>query len=201
MSAFFHKAAFRLRSLGSKLFCMWPRTLYWRTLGLQCGSGTFLPRIHVSWPHQVQLGSRCILEHDIHFKFDGIHQPGPSIIIGDDGFIGSTCEFNIRKGIHIGSHALIASGCKFIDHDHAYGSRDIPIKQQDGGAEKEIVLEADVWLGANVIVLKGVTIGRGAIIAAGSVLTKPVGAFEIWAGVPARKVGERPGNNVTPPKP
>jgi len=201
MNAFFHKVTFRLRSLGIRLFRLWPRTLYWRTLGLRCGPDTLLSLMHVSWPHQVKIGARCILEHDIHFKFDGIYKPGPTIIIGDDSFIGAGCEFNVRAGVAIGSHALIASGCKFIDHDHAFAARNTPMKQQADGFEKAIMLEEDVWLGANVIVLKGVTIGRGAIIAAGSVLTKPVGAFEIWAGVPARKIGDRPDYNVTPGKP
>lgn len=194
MNAFLHKATFRIRSLLTKFFRMWPRTLYWRALGLHCGPETLLPPIHVSWPHQVKIGARCILEHDIHFKFDGIYQPGPSITIGDDVFLGAGCEFNVRAGVTIGNQSLIASGCKFIDHDHAFASRDIPMKHQEGGAEKAIVLEEDVWLGANVIILKGVTIGRGAIIAAGSVVTKPVGAFEIWAGVPAKKIGVRPDN-------
>ena len=54
-----------------------------------------------------------------------------------------------------------------------------------------IVLEDDVWLGVNVVVLKGVTIGRGAVVGAGAIVTKSIPACEIWAGVPARKVGTR----------
>jgi acetyltransferase-like isoleucine patch superfamily enzyme len=64
-------------------------------------------------------------------------------------------------------------------------------KQADG-SEGPIVLEQDVWLGANAVVLKGVKIARGAIIAAGAVVTTDVPQFEIWGGVPARKLGERP---------
>ena len=59
------------------------------------------------------------------------------------------------------------------------------------GYEEEIILGKDVWLGCNVVVLKGVVIGDGAIIGAGSVVTKSIGANEIWAGVPARKISER----------
>ncbi|MEP1334551.1 MAG: DapH/DapD/GlmU-related protein [Lentilitoribacter sp.] len=54
-----------------------------------------------------------------------------------------------------------------------------------------IVIEDDVWLGARVTVLPGISIAQGAIIAAGSVVTKPVPAYEIWGGVPARKLGQR----------
>ena len=61
------------------------------------------------------------------------------------------------------------------------------MREQVGGTEAAIVLDRDVWLGANVVVLKGVTIGRGAIIAAGAVVNQNVPEFEIWGGVPARR--------------
>ena len=67
------------------------------------------------------------------------------------------------------------------------------MREQTGGAEAEIVLEEDVWLGVNVVVLKGVRIGRGAIVAAGAIVTKDVPSYEIWGGVPARRLGERAG--------
>lgn len=159
---------------------------------MQIGSGTLLPSVRVTWPHQVSLGRDCILEHDIYFKFDGIYAPGPSIVVGDRVFLGFGCEFNARRRIEIGADCLIASGCKFIDHDHGTSRRDLPMRQQSEGAEAEIIVRDDVWIGANVVVLKGVRIGRGAIIAGGAVLTKSVGEYEIWGGVPARKIGQRP---------
>ena len=158
---------------------------------MQIGSGTLLPKVHVTWPHQVSLGANCTLEHDIYFKFDGIYAPGPSILIGDRVFIGFGCEFNVRKRVEIGGDCLIASGCKFVDHDHGTARRDLPMREQTDGAELPIAIGADVWLGANVVVLKGVSIGRGAIVAAGAVVTKSVGEYEIWGGIPARKIGER----------
>jgi acetyltransferase-like isoleucine patch superfamily enzyme len=57
--------------------------------------------------------------------------------------------------------------------------------------QQAIKLGSDVWLGCNVVVLKGVEIGDGAIIAAGAVVTKSILPNEIWAGVPARKIGQR----------
>jgi acetyltransferase-like isoleucine patch superfamily enzyme len=55
-----------------------------------------------------------------------------------------------------------------------------------------VKIGAGAWLGTQVIILPNVTIGEGAIIGAGSVVTKSVGAYEIWGGVPARKIGDRP---------
>jgi len=129
------------------------------------------------------------MEPATYFKYDGIWSDGPSIIIGDKTFVGSACEFNISKGIVIGNDVLIASGCKFIDHDH--GSAMGELIRTQNSIKKPIHIEDDVWLGFNVTILKGVTIGKGAIVAAGSVVTKNVLPNEIWAGVPAKKIGSR----------
>jgi acetyltransferase-like isoleucine patch superfamily enzyme len=190
MSSTSARAIFRLRAIAARIVAQL-RTTWFRALGMQVGRGTLLSRVRVTWPHQVWLGADCVLEHDIYFKFDGIYTAGPSIVVRDRVFIGAGCEFNIRQRVEIGSDCLVASGCRFIDHDHGTTARDVPMRQQAGGAQAPITLEQDVWLGANVVVLKGVTIGRGAIIAAGAVVTQDVPAFSIWGGIPARRLGER----------
>jgi acetyltransferase-like isoleucine patch superfamily enzyme len=191
VSSFLPRAIFRLRAITSTLVAIL-RTAWWRLLGMKIGRGTLLPKIRVTWPHQVSLGAHCQLEPGIYFKFDGIYEPGPRLLIGDNVFIGAGCEFNFCRKIVIGSQSLIASGCRFIDHDHGSARRDIPMSMQPHAADAPIILEEDVWLGANVIVLKGVRIARGAIIAAGAVVTSEVPTFEIWGGVPAQKIGQRP---------
>ena len=190
MSSSSARGVFRLRATTASAIAQL-RTAWWRALGMQIAAGTLLPKVHVTWPHQVSLGANCTLEHDIYFKFDGIYAPGPSIVLRDRVFVGFGCEFNVRRRLEIGSDCLIASGCKFIDHDHGTARRDIPMREQADGAEADIVLEEDVWLGVNVVVLKGVRIGRGAIIAAGAVVTRDVAPHEIWGGVPARKLADR----------
>ena len=62
------------------------------------------------------------------------------------------------------------------------------------GVIAPIVVERDVWLGVNVVVLKGVRVGEGAIVGAGAVVTKSVPCGEIWGGVPARRIGQRQKN-------
>jgi acetyltransferase-like isoleucine patch superfamily enzyme len=165
------------------------RKYYFGIAGMRIGRGVLLGPITVTWPHQVSLGSHCHVEQGAYFKFDGISQPGPNILIGDSVFIGTSCEFNIRKGIRVGSDSLIASGCRFIDHDH--GILLSSLMREQPGPEKAIFIGANVWLGANVIVLKGVNIGDGAVVAAGAVVTKSIPANEIWAGVPAKRIGTR----------
>lgn len=165
------------------------RKLYFKLQGLKIGKGTNLPKVKITWPHQVEIGNNCKLEGNIFFKFDGISKPGPSIIINHNVFIGANTEFNIRKFIQIKSNCLIASGVKFIDHDHGFSKENLINKQP--GVEIGITINEDVWIGANAIILKGVEINKGAIIAAGSVVTKNVPSFEIWGGVPAKKISNR----------
>lgn len=194
MEQFIQQAGFVIRIRYWNRFLSFFRKMALRILGMRIGKNTSLPALKITWPHQVALGASCVLEAQISFKFDGIRKPGPSILIGDHVFIGSGCEFNIRKGISIGADALIASGCRFIDHDHGMLAGELMRTQH--GLEQEITIGKDVWLGCNVLVLKGVVIGDGAVIAAGAVLTKSVLANEIWGGVPARKIGERPLNEL-----
>ena len=188
LSQFMQKIWFRLRYQ----FAFRPalRKLWWQLQGARFGAGTSVPRLLISWPHQVVVGARCILENDIFFKYDGFWLPGPSIVVSSRVFIGRGCEFNIRRRIEIGSDCLIASGCKFIDHDHELTVGAGPMHSLSC-PEAPIRLEEDVWLGVNVVVLKGVTIGQGAVVGAGAVVTKSVPPYEIWAGIPARKIGQR----------
>lgn len=112
-------------------------------------------------------------------------------------FIGRGCEFNVSRSLKIGDGSLIASGCKFIDHDHGHALLNVPIRSQDT-RDGPILIENNVWLGCNTIVLKGVTIGAGAIVGAGAVVTRSIPQNEIWAGAPARFVKQRGFENVCP---
>lgn len=165
------------------------RKLWYGMMGMRVGNQTLLPKLITTWPHQVAIGDHCQLEKNITFKYDGIWQQGPSIRIKNNVFIGAGCEFNINTGIDIGNDANIASGCKFIDHDHGtvLGTR---IGAQPS-VRATIVIGEDVWLGANVIVLKGVTIGSGAIVAAGAVVNKSIAENQIWGGIPAKFIKMR----------
>lgn len=189
MKQFFHQTLFVIFHRYICICLSFLRKAAYSVAGMQIGKGTYLPNLYVTWPHQVIIGEECILERHTSLKFDGIWQPGPSIRIGSRSFIGSYCEFNIRKGISIGNNCLIASGCRFIDHDHGM-SRNILIREQLG-TESTISIGSNVWLGCNVVVLKGVCIADGAIVAAGAVVTKSIGENEIWAGVPAVKIRMR----------
>ncbi len=165
------------------------RRWYWCVQGMSIGSGTRLRRLEVTWPHKVQLGKRCNLEEDVCFNFAGPYSPGVGIVLGDGCFIGRGCEFNVSSRISLGDCCLVGSGTRFIDHNHgmALGR---PMKQQPE-TQGDIEIGSDVWIGVNSVILRGVTIGDGAVIAAGSIVTRSVPSFCVVAGVAARPIRSR----------
>jgi acetyltransferase-like isoleucine patch superfamily enzyme len=93
-------------------------------------------------------------------------------------------------GIEIGDNCRIGHGCSFLSEDHGFDRTDIPIYQQRKIPGK-IVIGNDVYFGAGVRVLKGVTIGAGCVIGANAVVTKDIPPYSIAVGVPARVTGSR----------
>ena len=108
------------------------------------------------------------------------------IIIGDNTGI-SHATFVSRLGIELGNNVLVGGGVQIFDNDfHPVDYRE---RQKNENIKKSpVIVEDNVFIGANSIILKGVRIGEGAVIGAGSVVTKSVPANEVWAGNPARYV-------------
>lgn len=186
MKKLFYKLTFKYNTSYLRDFILF---MVYKFRGLECHSYIPVRKIIFIWPHKTYIGYNCTIEHNVFFKFDGFFQDGKSIIIKDEVFIGSGTEFNIKSLVEIGNHSLIASGCRFIDHDHGY-DMGVIIKHQECKSSP-IIIGNNVWIGANSIILKGVNIGSGAIIAAGAVVNKSIPENEIWGGVPAKKIKSR----------
>lgn len=90
--------------------------------------------------------------------------------------------------IIIGDRTLIGGNVHFYVANHRFEDPTIPIIDSGHHPGRDIIVEEDVWIGANATVLSGVRIGRHAVIAAGSVVTRDVPALTVWAGVPARQI-------------
>ena len=96
--------------------------------------------------------------------------------------------------IHIGPWCMIGARCRIYTHDHIHQGRRplLAVQERHGVLWQDKYIGRDVWIHENVLVLYQVTeIPDGAVIGAGAVLTRNPGPYEIWAGVPARKIGER----------
>ncbi len=120
-------------------------------------------------------------------------RPNAFISIGENTRIHGTC-IHAHKKITIGKRCLIAANCQIIDssgHDLSFENVENRIKTS--GIAKSITIQDDVWLGMNCIILPGVTIGKGSIVAAGSVVAKSIPEMCIVGGNPARIIKSRRG--------
>ncbi|MBV6429332.1 MAG: 2,3,4,5-tetrahydropyridine-2,6-dicarboxylate N-acetyltransferase [Haliscomenobacter sp.] len=114
------------------------------------------------------------------------------IIIGDNTSINPYTIIYGHGDVKIGKNVMIAAQSIIVSSNHNFNNTSIPMNQQ-GISTQGIHISDDVWLGANVKVLDGVIIGKGAIIAAGSVVNKSVPDYAIVAGVPAKIIKHRNG--------
>lgn len=112
---------------------------------------------------------------------------GKNIHLGEKVFINSCCCFQDQGGIYIGDNCLIGHRATIATINHGFNPQDRHIHKVAA-----VRIEEDVWLGSNVTIVPGVTIGKGSIVAAGSVVIKNVEPMSIVAGNPARKIKNVP---------
>ena len=141
-------------------------------------------------PNGIDIGKNTFIMHNAELHVYNFRDlPNAGIKIGEDCLIG---EFNVIRGqggVSIGDRVFTSPGTQLISVNHVFDDPSIPFTQQGITAEG-ITIEEDVWLGSNVVITDGVHIGKGAVIAAGAVVTKDVPAHTIAAGVPAAIIRE-----------
>jgi len=132
------------------------------------------------------LGDRSMIKRDAYIIINN-----GKLDVGNNSAIGKRSEITLNGGrISIGNFVRIASNVFITNANHEFSNKDIPIMDQ-GIATGDVIIEDDVWIGHGAIILPGINIGKGAIIAALSVVTKNVPAFTIAGGNPARVIKER----------
>ena len=160
-----------------------------RFRGATVGKASKIGKINIPWPGSVVIGDFCEIQDNTTFWIQSPFNGENKIVIGDSVFIGRNTEFNCCNNITIGNKCLIGSSTVFVDSNHVF-KKGIPIREQVT-ILKTINIGEDVWIGSNCKILLGVHLGSGCIIGAGAVVNKSVPENEIWAGVPAKKIGER----------
>lgn len=142
----------------------WLRLLIVRLFMPSCGRLRIYEGVTFWYPYRIHIGNNVSLNEWVYLSGFG--------------------------GLHIGNHVRIGHRTSIITSDHQYDDVRIPIHEQ-GLIPGKVVIKDDVWIGCNVTILKGVTIGHGAIIAAGAVVTRDVPTNAIYGGVPAKLIGYR----------
>lgn len=110
-----------------------------------------------------------------------------SIIIGTNTYVGENNNLRAADGIiRIGNHCLISQGVTIVTSNHSIKDRRIITEQPWDSKRSKVIIEDGVWVGANAVILPDVTIGEGAVVGAGSIVTKDVPSYAIVAGNPSK---------------
>ncbi|WP_308280724.1 DapH/DapD/GlmU-related protein [Priestia sp. TSO9] len=115
---------------------------------------------------------------------------GVGLEIGSNSGVGEFSYFGAAGGIKIGCNVIMGQNVRFHSENHIYNRIDIPIREQ-GVYSKGIIVEDDCWVGAGSVFLDGVTVGKGSVIAANSVVNKDVPPYSVVAGIPAKVIKNR----------
>ena len=115
---------------------------------------------------------------------------GKGLVMGDHSSIGPHGYVGCSGKITIGSNVMIGPKCSLFAENHVFDGKDTTIKEQ-GVKQKGITIEDDCWIGSNTIILDGVTIGKGSVIAAGSVISKDVPAYSVLIQKRSTEIRER----------
>ncbi len=111
------------------------------------------------------------------------------LVAGAYVFVGRRCKLD--PGVVLGNYTMLASEVAIVGDDHNWDRPGIPIQFSGRPRQTQTLLEDDVWVGYRALIMRGVCIGRGSIIAAHAVVTADVEPYAVMAGVPARKIADR----------
>ncbi|MCB0122934.1 MAG: hypothetical protein KDE58_11855 [Caldilineaceae bacterium] len=162
-------------------------------------------------PHKIQIGDNVIIDNNCMLDAKGVHNSGITIgnnvflgrntivsckdgdVILEDGVnVGFNCEIYSASTVRLRKNALVSAYCYFVGGGgYDLARHDISFAEQEGLDSTGIEVGENTWIGARTTALDGITIGREAVVAAGSLLREDVPPATIVAGVPARIVRHR----------
>lgn len=128
----------------------------------------------------------CFDKHGINVNIEknADFGKGNDIVIGDHSGLGVNCK--VRGPLEIGSNVMMGPEVRIMTSKHNTSRTDIPMRLQGDLPKQKVTIGDDVWIGARVIIMPGITIGSGSILGAGAVVTKNVPEFAVVGGVPAK---------------
>jgi len=167
------------------------RNLWYRALGVRMDGYVWLRRVSI--PRQwsdIKLGAGCSLDDGVVLLCSGVAHAN-KLVIGRGTYINRFTMLDAHERIEIGANCMIGPHCYITDGDH--GRQPGNLIQEQAMVTNPVVIEDDVWIGAGIIVLKGVRIGRSAVVGAGAIVTKDIAPGEVVAGVPAKPINSKSG--------
>ncbi len=140
----------------------------------------------------IQLGNRVTIGKNAIIRPSNMYggSIGAGLIVGDNSNIGPGAYIGCTGLITIGNNVMMSPGVSIYAENHNFSDTSIPMKEQ-GVTVSFVTIEDDCWIASNSSILAGVTIGKGSVVAAGSVVTKNVPPFSVVAGIPATVIKSR----------
>ena len=135
-------------------------------------------------------GANVNIEHGARFG------SGRQVTVGDNSGLGIDCE--LIGHVDIGRNVMMGPRVTILTQNHNFLDTSVPMIEQGRAESRPVVVEDDVWIGLGAIILPGTRIGRGAVVAAGAVVTKSVDPWTIVGGNPARPIRRRTPASVAP---
>ncbi|WP_203473519.1 acyltransferase [Dissulfurispira thermophila] len=190
------------KNLGKKIRC-----LIWRLRGLSIGNGSLIEGgLYIRGRSRICIGRNAYISRHVSLKAstegyiiigdnclirDGVRIQGGlgTLRIGDFFAINHNSSITFNGDLDIGNYVMIGPGVTITTSGHSFNNKEIMRFQKD--TYKKIVIEDDVWIGANAVILPGVTIAKGTVVGAGSVVTKNTEPYSIVVGNHAKVIGYR----------
>lgn len=163
------------------------RQYYWSNKFKKYGDISLSCGCIITAPQNISIGNKVAIMHNccLYAHNNGLLTIGDRVGINHNVMLGASDDGEI----HIGNDVLIGPNVVIRASNHQYLQKNIPINKQ-GHTGGKITIEDDVWIGANVVILPNVTIGKGSVIGAGSIVNKDIPSYSLAGGVPARVIKE-----------
>ena len=139
----------------------------------------------------ITMGNNVSIHRNTIIECTGvIRELGEGLVIGNNVGIAQNCFIQVRGKVTLGNNIMFGPNVSIFSENHGYERTDLTMLEQPT-TRKGVTIEDDVWLGTRCVILDGVTIGKGSIVAAGAIVNTSVPPYSIVAGVPAKIIKSR----------
>ncbi len=139
----------------------------------------------------IRLGNNVSIHRNTIIECTGvIRNLGEGLEIGNNVGIAQNCFIQVRGKVKIGNDVMFGPGVSIFSEEHGFSDVGVPMVEQPE-IRKGVTIESNVWIGTRAVILDGVTIGEGSIVAAGSIVRESVPQYSIVAGIPGKVIRSR----------